>query len=153
RTELLARIRSREARVGVVGLGYVGLPFAVEKTKVGYTVLGIEQNRRRAEPGNQGRTYITDVKQEDLEQAVRSGRLSAVTHFDHVPDLDVIVICVPTPLDKNLTPDLSHVEKVTREIAKRLRPGQLVSLESTTYPGTTDELMRPILENVSGLKQ
>lgn len=153
RTELLARIRSREARVGVVGLGYVGLPFAVEKTKVGYTVLGIEQNRRRAELVNQGRTYITDVKQEDLEQAVSSGRLSAVTHFDHVPDLDVIVICVPTPLDKNLTPDLSHVEKVTREIAKRLRPGQLVSLESTTYPGTTDELMRPILENVSGLKQ
>ena len=153
RTELLARIRSREARVGVVGLGYVGLPFAVEKTKVGYTVLGIEQNRRRAELVNQGRTYITDVKQEELEQAVSSGRLSAVTHFDHVPDLDVIVICVPTPLDKNLTPDLSHVEKVTREIAKRLRPGQLVSLESTTYPGTTDELMRPILENVSGLKQ
>src|SRR5690606_18245875 len=82
-----------------------------------------------------------------------AGKLKAVTGFDVVPDLDVIVICVPTPLDKNLTPDLSYVEGVTREVGKRLRPGQLVTLESTTYPGTTDELMRPILETSSGLKQ
>lgn len=153
RADVLARIRSREARVGVVGLGYVGLPFAVEKTKVGYTVLGIEQNPERAQRVNQGVSYIGDVKEEDLRAAVREGRLTAVTHFEDVPDLDVIVICVPTPLDKNLTPDLSHVENVTRHIATRLRPGQLITLESTTYPGTTDELMRPILERESGLAQ
>lgn len=151
KARLLARIRAREAHVGVVGLGYVGLPFAVEKAKVGFPVTGIEQNPLRAAAINRGENYIPDVRDEELAQLVREGRLRAVTTFDVVPDLDVIVICVPTPLTKNLTPDLQYVENVTREVARRLRPGQLVTLESTTYPGTTDEVMRPILE-ASGLR-
>ncbi|CAM3262775.1 nucleotide sugar dehydrogenase [Rhodothermus bifroesti] len=149
---LLARIRSKEAVVGVVGLGYVGLPFAVEKAKVGYRVLGIEQNPRRAEKINRGENYIRDVRDEELRQLVAAGLIAAETDFARVPEMDVIVICVPTPLTKNLTPDLQYVEHVTREIARRLRPGQLVSLESTTYPGTTEEVMLPILEGESGLK-
>lgn len=148
---LLTRIKTKTALVGVVGLGYVGLPFAVEKAKVGYRVIGIEENPLRAEKINRGENYISDVKGEELKALVESGKISAVTHFDPVPEMDVIVICVPTPLTKNLTPDLTYVEKVTREIAKRLRPGQLISLESTTYPGTTEEVMLPILEE-AGLK-
>lgn len=149
---LLKRIRTKEAVVGVVGLGYVGLPFAVEKAKVGYRVVGIEQNLRRAEKIHRGENYIRDVRDEELRQLVAEGRLEAETDFARVPEMDVIVICVPTPLTKNLTPDLQYVERVTHEIGQRLRPGQLVSLESTTYPGTTEEVMRPILERASGLK-
>ncbi|MGB9919730.1 MAG: nucleotide sugar dehydrogenase [Moorellales bacterium] len=148
---LLAKIRNKTAVVGVVGLGYVGLPFAVEKAKVGFPVIGIEENPARAEKVNRGENYISDVKDEELRDLVQRGRISAVTGFDRVPEMDVIVICVPTPLTKNLTPDLQYVEKVTREIARRLRPGQLISLESTTYPGTTEEVMLPILE-AGGLK-
>lgn len=147
------RILSREARVGVVGLGYVGLPFALEKTKVGFHVLGIEQNPKRTQQVNQCDSYIDDVSSEALTQAVTSGKLQAMTDFDAVVDMDVVVICVPTPLTKNLTPDLSYVESVAREIGQRLKPGQLVSLESTTYPGTTDDVIRPVLEEMSGLKQ
>ena len=146
-------ILTRSATVGVVGLGYVGLPFAIEKTKVGFSVIGIEQNPKRTERVNQADSYIDDVASETLSQAVANGKLKAVTHFDGVADMDVIVICVPTPLTKNLTPNLSYVEGVAREIGRRLRPGQLVSLESTTYPGTTDDVIRPILEQSSGLKQ
>lgn len=149
---LRQKIEARTALVGVVGLGYVGLPFAVEKAKVGFTVVGIEQNPRRAERVNRADNYISDVSDDDLKQVVTSGLLRAETDFARVAELDVIVICVPTPLTQNLTPDLSYIENVTREIAARLRPGQLITLESTTYPGTTDEVMRPILES-SGLKQ
>lgn len=152
-THLQEKIRAHTAVVGVVGLGYVGLPFAVEKAKVGYPVVGIEQNPQRAERVNMADNYITDIKDEDLKQVVASGKLRAVLGFEEVPQMDVIVICVPTPLTKNLTPNLSYIESVTHGIAKYLRPGQLVTLESTTYPGTTDEVMRPVLEQVSGLKQ
>jgi len=151
KSKLLQRIKEHEAVVGVVGLGYVGLPFAVEKAKVGYQVIGIEQNPIRAQKVNRGENYIGDVKDEELRQLVAQGKIRAEADFEKVPEMDVIVICVPTPLTKNLTPDLQYVEKVTREIAERLRPGQLVSLESTTYPGTTEEVMLPILES-SGLK-
>jgi nucleotide sugar dehydrogenase len=149
--QLKEKIKNHTARVGVVGLGYVGLPFAVEKAKVGFDVTGIEQNPQRARMINAGENYIADVKDEELRQLVAAGRLRAVEHFDAVPALDVIVICVPTPLDKNLAPDLRYVVNVTREIARHLRRGQLISLESTTYPGTTEEVMLPILEE-SGLK-
>ncbi|MCW5940142.1 MAG: nucleotide sugar dehydrogenase [Fimbriimonadaceae bacterium] len=145
------KIKNRTALVGVVGLGYVGLPFAVEKAKVGFRVVGIEQNPERAAKVNRGQNYIGDVKDEELTEAVSSGLIVAETGFDRVPELDVIVVCVPTPLNENLAPDLQYVEGVTREIAARLRPGQLVSLESTTYPGTCEEVMLPILES-SGLK-
>ncbi|MGC8968842.1 MAG: nucleotide sugar dehydrogenase [Thermus sp.] len=148
---LKEKISRRSALVGVVGLGYVGLPFAVEKAKMGFRVLGVEQNPLRAQKVNRGENYIGDVKDEELKEVVAKGLLSAEIGFDRVPEMDVIVIAVPTPLTRNLTPDLQYVERVTEEIAKRLRPGQLVSLESTTYPGTTEEVMLPILEE-SGLK-
>jgi len=151
--QLQERILNHTACVGVIGLGYVGLPFAVEKAKVDFPVIGIEQNPKRAERVNQGDNYIDDVDNDELKALVEAGKLQALTSFDRVIDMDVIVICVPTPLTKNLTPDLSYIEKVTTEIAHHLRPGQLISLESTTYPGTTDEIMRPILEQWSGLKQ
>jgi UDP-N-acetyl-D-glucosamine dehydrogenase len=151
-TELIEKIQSNTAKVGVVGLGYVGLPFAVEKAKVGFAVVGIEQNPKRADAVNQCQNYIKDVLDDDLKKVVESGCLRAVTDFSIVAEMDVIVICVPTPLTKNLTPDLFYVESVTRNIAQYLRSGQLITLESTTYPGTTDEIMCPILEN-TGLKQ
>lgn len=148
---LKEKIFNRTARVCVVGMGYVGLPFAVEKAKVGFTVTGIEQNPRRAQKINSGENYISDVKDAELKDLVHRGLLSAEINFDCIPDMDVVVICVPTPLDKNLAPDLRYVTGVTHEIARRLRPGQLLSLESTTFPGTTEEVMLPILET-SGLK-
>ncbi|MBW6394553.1 nucleotide sugar dehydrogenase [Thermus sp. SYSU G05001] len=145
------RIATRQAVVGVVGLGYVGLPFAVEKAKVGFRVLGVEQNPRRAEKVNRGENYIPDVRDKELRELVARGLIQADTDFHRVPEMDVIVIAVPTPLTQNLTPDLQYVVRVTEAIAERLRPGQLISLESTTYPGTTEEVMLPILER-SGLK-
>ena len=151
--ELQAKILAREATVGVVGLGYVGLPFAVEKAKVGFQVIGIEQNPIRADRVNQADNYIADVSDHELKELVTTGKLKATTDFEYLTEVDVIVICVPTPLTKNLTPNLTYIENVTREIAQHLRVGQLISLESTTYPGTTDEVMKPILEATSGLKQ
>lgn len=150
--ELREKITSRTAIIGVIGLGYVGLPFAVEKAKVGFQVIGIEQNPVRAERVNSADNYISDVKDDDLKHVVATGNLRAITGFDCLPEIDVLVICVPTPLSKNLTPDLTYVESVTKSISKYLRKGQLVTLESTTYPGTTDEIIQPILEQ-SGLKQ
>lgn len=149
-SSLMQKIHDRTAVVGVVGMGYVGLPFAIEKAKVGFHVVGIDQNPLRAAMINRGESYIPDVDSTELKHLVDSGRIHAMTDFRQLAELDAIVICVPTPLTKNLTPDLQYVEGVTREIALGLRPGQLVSLESTTYPGTTDEVMLPILEQ-SGL--
>ena len=149
---LMHRLESKTALIGVVGLGYVGLPFVVEKAKVGFHVKGIERNAERVNAVNEARNYISDVKDDELKKYVEDGHIEAGSSFDIVSKLDVIVICVPTPLSTNLTPDLSYIESVTRSIAEHLRPGQLVTLESTTYPGTTDEIMRPILES-SGLVQ
>ncbi|GGL90035.1 UDP-N-acetyl-D-glucosamine dehydrogenase [Deinococcus aerolatus] len=148
---LIESIEKRTARIGVVGLGYVGLPFLVEKAKVGFHVTGIDRNPKRAEMVARGENYIGDVHDDDLRDIVAQGLVTTTTDFDAVADLDVIVICVPTPLDRNLSPDLSYVRSVTAEIARHLRPGQLISLESTTYPGTTEEVMKPILE-ASGLR-
>jgi UDP-N-acetyl-D-glucosamine dehydrogenase len=147
----IEKIENRTACVGVVGLGYVGLPFLVEKTKVDFRVVGIEHNPQRAEMVARGKSYISDVKDEDLHEGLRRGLISTTTSVEAVRELDVVVICVPTPLGAGLTPDLQYIESVTREIANNLRPGQLISLESTTYPGTTEEVMKPILEE-SGLE-
>lgn len=151
-SELEEKIINRTATVGVIGLGYVGLPFAVEKAKVGFNVIGIEQNPLRAERVNCADNYISDVNDDELKQVVADGKLKAITGFGVVPEVDILVICVPTPLTKNLTPNLTYIESVTKGIAQGLRKGQLISLESTTYPGTTDEVIRPVLEE-SGLKQ
>lgn len=143
---LIEKLMRRTAKIGVAGLGYVGLPFVVEKAKVGFEVIGIDRDPGKVGMVNTGTSYIPDVPSADLREQVDAGRIRAVTDFSCVPDLDVVVIAVPTPLTKNLTPDLRYVEAVAAELAKYLRPGQLVSLESTTYPGTTEEIMRPILE-------
>ena len=142
---LLKKIKDRTALVGVVGLGYVGLPFAVEKAKVGLKVVGIDYNSEKVRLVNEGKNYIPDVADEELRDLAKKGMITAVNDFSCVGDLDVIVIAVPTPLTRNLAPDLQYIENVTNEIAKRLRPGQLISLESTTYPGTTEDVMLPIL--------
>ena len=150
REQLMERIANHQATVVVVGLGYVGLPFAVEKAKVGFNVIGVDRNEMRVRAVQAGENYISDVADEELRGLVEAGTLTATTEFDVITEADVIVICVPTPLTKNLTPDLRYVESVTRSIGERIKPGQLVSLESTTYPGTTEEIMLPILE-ASGL--
>jgi UDP-N-acetyl-D-glucosamine dehydrogenase len=147
----IEKIENRTACVGVVGLGYVGLPFLVEKIKVGFRTMGIDHSPQRAEMVARGNSYISDVKDEDLHEGLRRGLISTTTSLEAVRELDVVVICVPTPLGAGLTPDLQYIESVTREIANNLRPGQLISLESTTYPGTTEEVMKPILEE-SGLE-
>lgn len=148
---LKQKIESREALIAVIGAGYVGLPLAVEKAKVGFHVVCIEQNPRRADMVNQGVNYIRDVDDNDLSVLVRDGLIKATTSFEVLAGADVIIICVPTPLTENKDPDISYIVNVTREIAKHIRPGQLVSLESTTYPGTTQEVILPMLAS-SGLK-
>lgn len=151
--ELIRKFGNRTALVGVVGLGYVGLPLAVEKAKVGFQVVGFDRNASRVASVNLGVNYIEDVVDAELRDLVLDHkRLEAATEWSRLGEMDAIVICVPTPLTRNLTPDLQFVEAVTREVARRLRPGQFVSLESTTYPGTTEEVIKPILES-TGLRE
>lgn len=149
---LLSKIRKREIRCGVVGLGYVGLPLAVEKAKAGFKTIGFDVQQKKVEMVNQGHNYIGDVVDKDLSDLVRSGMLKATTDFSFVQDVDFIAICVPTPLDKHQEPDISYVRSSAEEIAKYLTVNTMVVLESTTYPGTTEELIKPILEKGSGLK-
>jgi UDP-N-acetyl-D-glucosamine dehydrogenase len=144
--ELSDKISRREARVGILGLGYVGLPLAVEFASAGLPVVGLDLDTRKVEAVNAGRSYIKDVDQQRLAGLVKSGTLSASSDLDELGRCDAIIICVPTPLSKTKDPDLSMVVESAKAIAARLRPGQLVILESTTYPGTTDELVHPLME-------
>jgi UDP-N-acetyl-D-glucosamine dehydrogenase len=148
---LAEKIKSKTARVGVVGLGYVGLPLAVEYAAEGYHVVGIDLNPGKTGRVNAGDSYVGDVPTSALAPLVKSGHLKATTDFSAVKDLDTINICVPTPLRKTKDPDMSYIVNACEEIANYFHPGMLVILESTTYPGTTDELVRPILER-NGLK-
>jgi UDP-N-acetyl-D-glucosamine dehydrogenase len=148
---LLEKIQRREAVIGVIGLGYVGLPLAVLQAKTGYRVIGIDEMRGKVERVTRGENYISDIEDADLRNAVTSGRLTATTDFDALRGCDVVLICVPTPLTKNKEPDISAILKVTHELARRAHPEMLVVLESTTYPGTTEEVMQPIL-SAGGLK-
>jgi UDP-N-acetyl-D-glucosamine dehydrogenase len=143
--ELKKRIRDKTARVGVVGLGYVGLPLAVEFARAGFDVTGIDVQQSKVDSFNSGHSYIKDVKDSVFEPLVRSGKLRATTDFSAIRDLDTIDICVPTPLRKTKDPDMSYVVSATDAIAEYIHPGLLVMLESTTYPGTTDELLLPKL--------
>lgn len=138
-------------RISVIGLGYVGLPLALDFAKAGLQVFGIEQNPSKVERVNRGESYIEDVDSRELQEIVLSGRLKAFTEFYPVKDSSAIIICVPTPLTIHKEPDISYIVNVTNEISKFLKKGQLVVLESTTYPGTTEEVVLPILEK-SGLK-
>jgi len=140
---LLEKIMTRTATVGVVGLGYVGLPLAVEKARVGFTVIGYDRKGIRVAQVNQGSNYIRDVEDENLARMVASKKFSATSDFASLGSCDVVVICVPTPLTVNKDPDTSHIRMVCGEIAESLRPGQLICLESTSYPGTTEELLLP----------
>ncbi len=150
-TELHAKIQNKTARVGVVGLGYVGLPLAVEYAKEGYEVVGIDLSKSKVDALNKGESYIQDVPTEEVARLVKAGKLSATTSFEAVKDLDTINICVPTPLRKTKDPDMSFIVSSCGEIARYFHAGLLVILESTTYPGTTDELVLPILAK-SGLQ-
>ncbi len=152
KNELLKKIENREIVVGVVGLGYVGLPLAVEKAKAGYKTIGFDVQASKVQMVNEAKNYIGDVVDSDLKNLVESKMLSATTDFSFVKDVDFIAICVPTPLDKHQQPDISYVKNSSIEIAKYLTKGTMVVLESTTYPGTTEELIKPILEEGSGLK-
>ncbi len=152
KTELLKKIANNEIVVGVVGLGYVGLPLAVEKAKVGFKTIGFDVQDKKVEMVNRGENYIGDVVDSDLKTMVESGLLSATTDFSFIKDVDFVAICVPTPLDAYQQPDISYVKNSSIEIAKYLTKGTMVVLESTTYPGTTEELIKPILEEGSGLK-
>lgn len=149
---MLKKIRDKSMRVGVVGLGYVGLPLAVEKAKAGFRTIGFDVQKEKIEMVNQGHNYIGDVVDHDLADLVKAGMLSATTDFSFVKDVDFIAICVPTPLDKHQEPDISYVKSSAEAIAKYLSKETMVVLESTTYPGTTEELVKPILEKGSGLK-
>lgn len=152
KTKLLNKINQKKITVGVVGLGYVGLPLAVEKAKAGFRTIGFDVQSEKVQLVNEGHNYIGDVVDSDLKNLVEAGTLSATTDFSFIKDVDFIAICVPTPLDKHQQPDISYVRDSAQEIAKYLKKETMVVLESTTYPGTTEELIKPILENGSGLK-
>lgn len=149
--ELLRKITDKEIVAGVVGLGYVGLPLAVEKAKAGFRTIGFDVQAEKVNLVNEGHNYIGDVVDSDLALLVETGKLSATTDFSVIKDVDFVAICVPTPLDAHQQPDISYVESSAKSIAKYLHKGMMVVLESTTYPGTTEELIKPILES-SGLK-
>jgi UDP-N-acetyl-D-glucosamine dehydrogenase len=148
---LLKKIESRRARTGVVGLGYVGLPLLVELAKAGFHATGIDLDARKIEAIEQGRSYIPDVATSDVQALKSAGKIDATTDFSIVADLDTINICVPTPLRKTKDPDMSYIVSAVEAIAKHLHKGMLIVLESTTYPGTTDEVVQPLLE-ATGLK-
>jgi UDP-N-acetyl-D-glucosamine dehydrogenase len=143
---LVAKIRARDVTLGVIGLGYVGLPLAVEFARAGLHVTGFDVDEMKVQSINAGTSYIPDVPSEDLAEAVRTGRLRATADLAELARMDVVDICVPTPLRKTRDPDLSYVVKAVEAVAAALRRGQLVILESTTYPGTTDEVVQPMLE-------
>jgi len=149
--QLLEKARSRTAVMGLVGLGYVGLPLAVELAEAGYRVIGFDLSKRVVDGINAGRSHIQDIPTERLAKLVKAGKISATTDLGRLGEPDGIAICVPTPLSKTRDPDISFVSAATDSVAKTIRPGQAVILQSTTYPGTTRELMLPALEK-SGLK-
>ena len=150
--DLLKKIKEKSIVAGVVGLGYVGLPLAVEKAKAGFKTIGFDVQEAKVKMVNEGHNYIGDVVDAELKDLVEKGMLSATSDFSFIKDVDFIAICVPTPLDTHQQPDISYVRDSAIAISKYLTRGTMVVLESTTYPGTTEELIKPILENGSGLK-
>lgn len=150
--KLLQKINDRSLIAGVVGLGYVGLPLAVEKAKAGFKTIGFDVQSSKVDMVNAGQNYIGDVVDADLAKLVKEGQLSASADFSRICEVDFVAICVPTPLDAHQEPDTSYVESSAKSVAQYLHKGMMVVLESTTYPGTTEELVRRILEEGSGLK-
>ena len=145
--ELIEKIQNKTLTMGVCGLGYVGLPLAVDKAKHGYFTIGFDVSEGKVALVNEGKNYIGDVQDDDLKAMVESGKFVATTDFSRVAEVDFIAICVPTPLDAHQQPDISFVQSSAEAIAKHMKKGTMVVLESTTYPGTTEELIKPILES------
>ena len=143
---LIQKLERAEAAIGVIGLGYVGIPLALAGCAAGHRVIGFDVDARKVELVNRSESYIKHIKAEDLTASVANGRLLATTDFSKLATVDVILICVPTPLTRHREPDLQYVESTARTIAQNLRRGQLIILESTTYPGTTTEILKPIFE-------
>lgn len=150
---LILKIKSNEILVGVMGLGYVGLPLAVLFAKKGVNILGFEKSEKKTNAVNTARNYIGDVEDSDLTDVVESGKLTATTDFSRLSECQAVIICVPTPLDKFKKPDMSYIAGACEEIGKYMKTGTFISLESTTYPTTTEEFMLPILEKESGMKE
>lgn len=144
--KLIEKIENKSAKIGVIGLGYVGLPLAIEFGNAGFKVKGFDIDFNKIEQLKQGQSYIQHIPSEKIQNLLESDRLTATANFDELMEIDCIIICLPTPLNRNREPDLSYVLNATKVVAEYLRPGQLIVLESTTYPGTTDEDMRHILE-------
>jgi len=149
--QFFEKISKKSLKVAVIGLGYVGLPLAVEKARAGFKTTGFDVQQKKVDMVNQGINYIGDVVQEDLASLVKNGMLRATSDFSFVKDCDFIAICVPTPLDEHQQPDITYVRDSVMEITKYLKKNSIVVLESTTYPGTTEELVKPLLEEGSGL--
>jgi len=144
--ETIARIINKTAKIAIIGQGYVGFPLAVEFAKAGFSVTGIDVSEKKIDLINQGVSFIPDVKSEDIVDVIREKKLTATTNFSTLGDMNVIIICVPTPLSKTREPDVSFIVDAVRKVAKHLKPRQLIVLESTTYPGTTEESVLPMLE-------
>jgi UDP-N-acetyl-D-glucosamine dehydrogenase len=151
--QILEKITSNEAIVGIIGLGYVGLPLAVSFAQANIKVIGFDKNPEKVRKINSGENYIGDITEQELQSVVNGEYLIATDRFDRIFECDVLIICVPTPLDIFKKPDMSYIESACREIGQNMKPGTFISLESTTYPTTTENLMMPILERESGLKQ
>jgi len=149
--DLFSLIKNKKAKVGIIGLGYVGLPTAIELAKTGFQVFGIDIKKQRVDLVNQGKSYIDDIDSKEVKEVVDSGKLKAFNNHNPLKKSDIVLICVPTPLDKNKVPDVSYIKSSTEEIAKSLHKRQLIILESSTYPGTTREVILPTLEK-TGLK-
>ena len=143
---LKEKLEKRQARIGVIGLGYVGLPLAVEFARAGFDVTGFDVDESKVSELNAGRSYILDVKTEEVANCVKAGKLRATTDMAKLGEMDAVDICVPTPLRKTKDPDMSYVVSAAEQIAKYLHPGMLIVLESTTYPGTTAEVLQPMFE-------
>jgi UDP-N-acetyl-D-glucosamine dehydrogenase len=149
---LTKRLEQRSAKVAVLGLGYVGLPLAAVFAKSGFDVIGVDLVESKVETVNRGESYIDDVTSEEIARLVSEGKLKATTDFSILSEIDAVSICVPTPLRKTGDPDLSHILSVAEELARYLHPGMVIVLESTTYPGTSRELVLPTLTETTGLK-
>ena len=151
--ELLSKIEKNEAIVGIIGLGYVGLPLAVSFAKKDIKVLGIEKSEKKVSSVNAGQNYIQDIDDEVLKSCVREGKLSATSDASRIHECDALIICVPTPLDHFKKPDMSFIESACIDIGRNMKKGVFISLESTTYPTTTEDVVKPIVERESGFKE
>lgn len=150
---ILKKIEENSVKVGVIGLGYVGLPLAVTFARKGVSVLGFEKSLGKVDSVNAGKNYIGDIRDEDLAKAVSDGALAATLDFTRIGECDALIICVPTPLDRFKKPDMRFIESACTDIGRNMKKGTFIALESTTYPTTTENLMKPIIEAESGLKQ